>query len=169
MKTGIMVIVVFLACWLITSVVKKALLKAFKIGTITGQIESQEQKTKVTIVKLVVSMIQYLIWFFVISLLFANLGTQFITLATGFGVTVGFLIRDFIIDIITGFLVLGERQFQVGDVIKIGEQKGTVIEIGMRTTSILLEDDAKYICANRLLTGIIIYPHAIENKENGDM
>ncbi|GBU10665.1 hypothetical protein AwErysi_02810 [Erysipelotrichaceae bacterium] len=148
--------------WVVTTVIRRSFYKFFKINKIVDGNLAHEDKTKVTFIKLGVNIIQYAIWFIIISILVSTLSSSIITIATGFGVTAGFLVRDFVVDVITGAFVVGERQFRVGDVIEVGMQKGTVVEIGMRTTKILLDEGRLYICANRLLTAVIVYPR-IEN------
>lgn len=169
LENFIWIVILLTIGWVITIFTKRGLYKFFKIDSITEQIESNEEKTKITLVKLVASIIQYIIWFLIFSILLSNIrGGSFIALLTGFGVTVSFLIRDFVVDVITGIFVLGERQFQVGDVIIVQNQKGTVIEIGMRTTKLLLEDNSTFICANRLVTSVTVFPVYSENEGKGE-
>lgn len=53
-----------------------------------------------------------------------------ITLAVSFGA------KDLITDILCGLLIIFEGEFRVGDVISVGGNTGTVMEIGVRTTKI---------------------------------
>lgn len=53
-----------------------------------------------------------------------------ITLAVSFGA------KDFITDILCGLFIIFEGEFRVGDVISVGGNTGTVMEIGVRTTKI---------------------------------
>ena len=39
-------------------------------------------------------------------------------------------------DIIAGLFIIFEGEFRVGDIIQVGSQRGTVMEIGVRTTKI---------------------------------
>ena len=57
-------------------------------------------------------------------------GQEFLGLAVGFGA------QSLVKDIITGFFIIFEDQFSVGDYVKIGIAVGTVEEIGLRTTKI---------------------------------
>ena len=52
------------------------------------------------------------------------------------GLAVGFGAQSLVKDIITGFFIIFEDQFSVGDYIRVGQFEGTVEEIGLRTTKI---------------------------------
>ncbi|MCT4508308.1 MAG: mechanosensitive ion channel family protein [Tepidibacter sp.] len=62
------------------------------------------------------------------------------TILTGagiFGVIAGFASQNIIKDVLNGFFILFEKQIKVGDFVYINESfRGTVEEIGLRTTSI---------------------------------
>lgn len=60
--------------------------------------------------------------------LLASLGI--ITLALSFGA------KDLITDILSGLFIIFEGEFRVGDIIQVGGNTGTVMEIGVRTTKI---------------------------------
>ena len=50
---------------------------------------------------------------------------------------VGFSAESLIADVITGIFMLFENQYNVGDIVEVGGFRGTVKEIGIRTTSIM--------------------------------
>ena len=50
---------------------------------------------------------------------------------------VGFGAESLISDVITGFFMLFENQYNVGDIVEVNGFRGTVKEIGIRTTSIM--------------------------------
>jgi moderate conductance mechanosensitive channel len=50
------------------------------------------------------------------------------------GLAVGFGAQSLVKDIITGAFIVLERQFSVGDVVKIGDRSGVVENLGLRTT-----------------------------------
>ena len=50
---------------------------------------------------------------------------------------VGFSAESLIADVITGVFILFENQYNVGDIVEVGGFRGTVNEIGIRTTSIM--------------------------------
>src|SRR5690625_1552052 len=66
-------------------------------------------------------------------------GVPVSTLLAGAGVVglaIGFGAQSLVKDIISGFFIIFEDQFSVGDYIMINSLEGTVEEIGLRTTKI---------------------------------
>ena len=55
------------------------------------------------------------------------------------GLIIGFGAQSLIEDIITGFFIIFERQYEIGDIIILDDFRGTVRSIGVRTT--VIEDD----------------------------
>ena len=53
-----------------------------------------------------------------------------------FGVVFGFAIQDWFKDIIRGSSIISDNYFEVGDIIKFGENEGKVLVIGLKTTKI---------------------------------
>ena len=54
------------------------------------------------------------------------------------GLAIGFGAQSLVKDVITGFFIIFEDQFGVGDYIKINAAEGTVVEIGLRTTKLMV-------------------------------
>lgn len=73
------------------------------------------------------------------------------------GLAVGFGAQSLVKDVITGFFVIFEDQFAVGDVIKSGEFRGTVEIIGLRTTRLKGLNGETYIIPNGLITSVTNY------------
>jgi len=69
----------------------------------------------------------------------AILGVDVQALLAGAGVValiIGFGAESLIADVITGTFMIFEHQYEVGDIIVVGDFRGTVTQIGIRTTSI---------------------------------
>lgn len=69
----------------------------------------------------------------------AILGVDVRALIAGAGIValvIGFGAESLIADVITGVFMLFEHQYEVGDIIVVGDFRGTVTQIGIRTTSI---------------------------------
>lgn len=64
------------------------------------------------------------------------------------GLAIGFGAQSVVKDVITGFFIILEDQFAVGDVIQTGTFKGTVEMIGIRTTRIVSQTGEVYILPN---------------------
>ena len=62
------------------------------------------------------------------------------TILAGLGIValiVGFAAESLITDVVTGFFILMDNQYNVGDIIEVDGFRGTVSEIGIRTTSLV--------------------------------
>lgn len=57
------------------------------------------------------------------------------------GVAVGIAAKDIVSNFLSGLFVLGDKSIRVGDVISIGDMKGTVQKIGFRTTTLINQDN----------------------------
>jgi small-conductance mechanosensitive channel len=68
------------------------------------------------------------------------------------GLAIGFGAQSLIRDVITGFFLLFEGLIRVGDVVQIGAVTGTVESIGLRVTTVRMEDDALRIVPNGQIT-----------------
>lgn len=92
-----------------------------------------------TIGKLISNIVTHTINFITILLILSQLGFELMPLLAGAGIVglaIGFGAQSLVKDIITGFFIILEDQFAVGDVITTKNITGTVEEIGIRTTII---------------------------------
>lgn len=93
-----------------------------------------------TIVKLLNSFIRYLIVIIAIMRILSAFGVDASTLLASAGILtliVGLGAQSLISDIIAGMFIVFEGEYQVGDIVIIDGWRGTVDEIGMRTTKII--------------------------------
>jgi small conductance mechanosensitive channel len=108
------------------------------------------RRTK-TLGKLVHNLISYTVNFITILLILDQFGVNLAPLLAGAGVlglAVGFGAQSLVKDVITGFFIIFEDQFAVGDVVQIDQFKGTVEEIGIRITRIKSWTGEVYIIPN---------------------
>ena len=99
-------------------------------------------KTKrgITIVKLLDNFIKYLLVIIEIMLILNAWGVDTTTLLASAGIlslVIGLGAQSLIADIIAGIFIVFEGEFQVGDIVIIDGWRGTVDEIGIRTTKII--------------------------------
>ncbi|WP_110946059.1 mechanosensitive ion channel family protein [Streptomyces avicenniae] len=64
------------------------------------------------------------------------------------GVAIGFGARSLVADVLSGMFMLLEDQYGVGDMIDAGEAKGTVLEIGLRVTTLRGEEGEVWYVRN---------------------
>jgi small-conductance mechanosensitive channel len=135
--TLVQVILILIAGRIIIIVVNKAISK-----TMVERPNSRfalDQRRTVTFRKLMQNVVSYTINFIVILMVLNQFGVHLAPLLAGAGVVglaVGFGAQSLVKDIITGFFIILEDQFAVGDVIQTKTFKGTVEAIGLRTTRI---------------------------------
>lgn len=98
-----------------------------------------EEKRARTLSRLLQSIVRYLIYFIAIVLVLQefNINTTSIIAGAGIvGLALGVGAQSLIKDFITGFFVILEDQYAVGDYIVSNEMAGTVEEIGFRVTKL---------------------------------
>jgi len=97
-------------------------------------------KRQKTISALVVSLTKYAFWFVIVMMILLELGIDLAPVLASAGIlgfAVGFGAQELIKDLISGFFIIFEQSFNVGDVIQIGDFKGTVLEVGIRKTKLM--------------------------------
>ncbi|WNS75494.1 mechanosensitive ion channel family protein [Bacillus sp. DTU_2020_1000418_1_SI_GHA_SEK_038] len=117
---------------------KAVILKIFKLRTRSSLIRISERR-EATLVKLLVNILTYVAFFIALMMILETMTIDVKALLAGAGIVglaVGFGAQNLVRDIITGFFIIFEDQFSVGDYIQIDQFMGTVEEIGLRTTKI---------------------------------
>ena len=104
-----------------------------------------------TLLTLTRNAINYAFYFLYGYTILAILGFPVSTLLAGAGiagVAVGFGVKDFIADVINGFFIILEGQYEVGEEVKIGDVKGIVQTVGIRTTILQGSSGTRYYIPN---------------------
>lgn len=125
----------------------------------------QTEARKKTIVKLLHNIMSYTLYFFFISWVLSILGVPISSLLAGAGlagVALGLGAQGFLTDVVNGFFILLENQFEVGDSVVIGSVEGNISSVGIRTTQIRGFDGTLHFIPNRNIT-------VVSNKSRGDM
>lgn len=103
----------------------------------------------------------FLKYFVIIGLIYYSLaafGVDVNALVTSAGIltlVIGLGARDLISDILAGLFIVFEGEFQVGDIVTVGDWRGTVQEIGVRTTKIMDAGGNVKIFSNSAVSGVI--------------
>jgi len=115
-------------------------IKISKVGLHrVGQKESPLQRRKKTIAKVTISIIKYVVWILMIIIVLAMWNVNVVPALAGLGVAgivIGLGAQKFINDLISGFFIIFEHHFDVGDIIEVEGFKGEVIDIGLKTTKV---------------------------------
>ncbi|MFO0575179.1 MAG: mechanosensitive ion channel [Polyangia bacterium] len=113
-----------------------------------GAAELQQRQT---LVPVAASILRYLIYFMAVVMSLREAGLDPTPLLAGAGVAgiaVGLGAQSFVGDIVAGFFILFENLLLVGDLVQIGEVKGKVEEIGVRTTKVRDDEGILHILPN---------------------
>ncbi|WP_254052747.1 mechanosensitive ion channel family protein [Bacillus sp. V59.32b] len=97
------------------------------------------ERREATILRLSQNVLTYVIYFISFIMILEIMGIEVKALLAGAGIVglaVGFGAQSLVKDVITGFFIILEDQFAVGDYIRINQFEGEVLEIGLRTTKI---------------------------------
>ncbi len=92
-----------------------------------------------TVITITQSLLRYAAAIVILCWGLSILGVNVSTILASVGVValiVGFGAESLIEDVITGFFMLFENQYNVGDIVEVGGFRGTVSDIGIRTTCI---------------------------------
>ncbi len=93
-----------------------------------------------TVISLSSSMLKYVSALVALCWGLSIIGVDVATIVTSMGILaliVGFGAESLIADVVTGVFMLFENQYNVGDIVEVDGFRGTVHEIGIRTTSIM--------------------------------
>ena len=129
--------------------------------TLSRQTEARQK----TISKLLHNIMNYTIYFFLLYWVLSILGVPVSSLLAGAGlagVAIGLGAQGFLTDVVNGFFILLENQFEVGDSVVIGTVEGNISSVGIRTTQIRGFDGTLHFIPNRTIT-------VVSNKSRGDM
>lgn len=92
-----------------------------------------------TVLGLAANLVRYIAIIVIVIGVLSMLNVDMPTILAGLGVIaliIGFGAESLIADVVTGFFILVDNQYNVGDIIEVGGFRGTVTEIGIRTTSL---------------------------------
>lgn len=126
---------------------------------------NSNKKRSDTIHKLFRSVVRYSIYFIAIVQILSIFGintTGILASAGIVSVAIGFGAQSLVRDIITGFFLIIEGQFDVGDYVKISNQaafiaEGNVLSLGLRSTKIKSTSGEIYFIPNSSINQVINY------------
>jgi len=120
---------------------------------------TQKQRIQ-TLGYLIINIVKYIIVIFVILGILSIFGFNVKSILAGLGIgtaIIGLAFQDLAKDIIAGFSIITEGEYEIGDTIEIDGFMGEVIFIGLRTTRIRNFKGATKIIANHYMDNIINY------------
>ena len=109
-----------------------------------------EQRSK-TLGDVLAGLVRSVIWTVVVLLLLGEVGVNVAPLIAGAGIAgiaLGFGAQSLVRDFLSGFFILLEDQYGVGDVIVLGEATGTVEDVTLRVTRLRSTDGTVWFVPN---------------------
>ncbi len=93
----------------------------------------------------------------------------FLAVGSAVGVAIGLGARGLVQNVISGFFILAEDQYRVGDRIKSGAATGVVVDIRPRVTILRDEDGITYYVPNGALGGSVsmVFPPEAPSEDGG--
>ncbi|MCX8202664.1 MAG: mechanosensitive ion channel family protein [Candidatus Micrarchaeota archaeon] len=129
-----------------------------------GKIEAEQAKiyreTDFSQLHLMRDIVKAVIWFIAILLFLSNLGFDITALIAGLGIggiAVAFALQNVLSDIFASFSIYFDKPFKKGDYIVVGNEKGTIKKIGLKTTRIESVEGDEVIVANKMLVDSVIH------------
>lgn len=153
-EVSIKILAIIIISYIVVFVGKKIIHRVFMLRA------KHNERRHITIVKLLQSVLSYLVYFSAIMGILSAMNIQVAGLLAGAGiasVAIAFGAQNLVKDVITGFFIILEDQFSVGDYVKINTAEGTVIEIGLRTTKIKGITGEQFIIPNGSIVEVINY------------
>ncbi|MBR3002992.1 MAG: mechanosensitive ion channel family protein [Clostridia bacterium] len=154
-------IAIFISGILIYMILKKALNKLIQKGK--GKDIGRKKKT---FIKLLDSVLKYVLLIVFLAIILQVNGIDVSSLLAGIGivsVTVGLALQDALKDIIMGMNIILDDYFAVGDMVKINDVEGKVIELGLKSTKIMdVITNSIYVVANRNISSALNYSKMLD-------
>ena len=98
-----------------------------------------ENRRAKTVTSIVANLLKYIAAIVIFCGVLTILGVNIATIVASIGVIaliIGFGAESLIADVVTGMFILLDNQYNVGDIIEVGGFRGTVSDIGIRTTCV---------------------------------
>ncbi|HHS50924.1 MAG TPA: mechanosensitive ion channel family protein [candidate division Zixibacteria bacterium] len=150
--SGLRIVLYIIGAMILVRVVRrigKAIIARYQDDDPTTKNEQERRaETLVSVLKITTKIA---VWTIVLFMVLREIGANITPLLTGAGIVglaVGFGAQNIVRDFFSGFLILLENQYRVGDVIQIADRAGLVESINLRTTSIRNLEGVLHIIPN---------------------
>ncbi|MGM9988110.1 MAG: mechanosensitive ion channel family protein [Bacillaceae bacterium] len=158
------IVLILIVAKVATSIAGKGIDRFFALKAKSKVGKADESRTT-TLSKLIKNIVYYVIYFIVIVTIVGMFGVNLgpiLASAGVLGLAIGFGAQGLVKDVVTGFFILFENQYAVGDRVKVNGVEGVVEELGLRTTTILGKDGEMYYLANSSVTQVCNFRNAVE-------
>ncbi|MDP9389140.1 MAG: mechanosensitive ion channel family protein [Actinomycetota bacterium] len=149
-KITLLVVGGFVAVRLATRTVRRFVRTVHQRSPVrTASLRVEQRLT--TIGDVLTGLVRAVVWIVVVLLVLGEVGVQLAPLLAGAGIAgiaIGFGAQSLVRDFLSGFFILLEDQYGVGDVIDLGDVTGTVEDISLRVTRIRATDGTVWFVPN---------------------
>jgi small-conductance mechanosensitive channel len=118
-------------------------------------------------VTLLIPVVKFLVYgsavYLVLAFLFELTQTQLVAFAGLMGAALGLGLKDLLADVVGGIVVVLEQPFQVGDKVTLGDHYGEIVDIGIRSTTLVTPTDTLVVVPN-----FLVFDGAVANANTGD-
>ncbi|MFR5876897.1 MAG: mechanosensitive ion channel family protein [Eubacterium sp.] len=139
---------ILIICWATVNYLSNNLFLLFHFG------EDADNKMNTTAIKFITNILKILVIAFAVVMVISELGYNINGLITGLGVgglAVSLAAQEAISNLISGFIIVFEKPFIVGDMIQTSTIQGVVEEVTMRSTKIRTLEDSVVTIPNSTL------------------
>ncbi len=151
---------------LVMMVFKRAIVRMDRDASEAVQPQRRRSQRVVTVLALVRSIAKWVIFIGGGVWALASVGIDVTTLIAGAGIlglAIGFGAQNLVRDLVSGFFLLLEGQYAVGDYVQVGPLFGMVESIGMRVTVLLDLDNQRHYLPNGGITTVTVYEEPFVN------
>ncbi len=151
------------------------LIAAFLIVRLTSRFLKNSQvkwDLDVTMIQVLNEIVKYTIYLIAAAVILGIFGINLTAIAVSLGVVsivVGFAARDTLSNFIAGMFIFLDKSFRVGDIIEVSNQKGKVIKMGFRLTTILTYDKKIITIPNALFSTNPFINHTASDTRRVDL
>lgn len=135
--TNTLTIATMVLFWLVLGFIVIKITKLIVLRS--SKLQDKGTKESLTMARLINSLIRVLFIFWIVIMVLQELGVEILPVLAGAGViafAIGFGAQELTKDVISGFFLILEKTFRIGDVVEIGGNKGYIEDIGLRRTKL---------------------------------
>lgn len=123
--------------------------------------KEEEKDADTQAIEVLTKITKAVLWIIAFILILSNLGYDITTLVAGLGIgglAIAFALQNILGDIFASFSIYFDKPFKIGDYIVVGDHKGTVKKIGIKSTRLQTLQGQELVISNKELT-----EHRLEN------
>ncbi len=137
-------IVLFLSIIWLANFLQKYIAYFFGDTGDDASIDDKGQRSKLLVTRLI-----FLVGGFLLAVAASGLAVDRITVVIGaLGVGIGLGLQSIVNNFVSGIILIFDRPVRIGDLVEVGDKKGRIKEIGIRSSTLLTEEGAEVIIPN---------------------